>query len=65
MAQRFYDIFAIKVTGEIEIQGKKIKIDNGRGIIEHGLGRFSNFHIYDWRWANLQFTEGSVHLFYH
>jgi len=65
MAQRFYDIFAIKVAGEIEIQGKKIKIDNGRGIIEHGLGIFSNFHIYDWRWANLQFTEGSVHLFYH
>lgn len=65
MAQRFYDIFAIKVTGEIEIQGKKVNISNGRGIIEHGLGIFSNFHIYDWRWANLQFPEGSVHLFYH
>ncbi len=65
MAQQFYDIFAIKVTGTIEIQGKKIQVSNGRGIIEHGLGIFSNLNIYDWRWLNLQFPEGQVHLFYH
>ena len=61
---RFYDIFAIKVTGEIEINGKKINISDGRGIIEHCLGIFSNLHVYDWRWLNLQFPEGAVHLFY-
>ena len=65
MANRFYDIFALKVTGEIEIGDKKVNITNGRGIIEHGLGIFSNFHIYDWRWLNLQFPEGSIHLYYH
>ena len=64
MAVRFYDIFAIKVTGEIEINGKKINISDGRGIIEHCLGIFSNLHVYDWRWLNLQFPEGAVHLFY-
>ncbi len=65
MAEQFYDIFAIKVTGTIETQGKKIHVSNGRGIIEHGLGIFSNLDIYDWRWLNLQFPEGQVHLFYH
>jgi hypothetical protein len=65
LAERFYDIFAIKVTGIIEAQGKKIQVSDGRGIVEHGLGIFSNFDIYDWRWLNLQFPEGQIHLFYH
>ncbi|MCE7743350.1 MAG: hypothetical protein GOP50_12940, partial [Candidatus Heimdallarchaeota archaeon] len=65
MAQKFYDSFAFKVTGEIVIEGKKIEINNGRGIIEHGIGIFSSLHIYDWRWLNLQFPEGAIHLFYH
>ena len=65
LAQRFYDVFAIKVTGEIEVQGKKLEIKEGRGIIEHGLGIFSGHNIHLWRWLNLQFPEGSVHLFYH
>jgi len=65
MAQVSYDGFAFTVTGEIEIEGKKVRITNGRGIIEHGIGIFSTFHIYDWRWLNLQFPNGTVHLFYH
>lgn len=65
MVQRFYDMFAIKVSGELEAQGKKLHITDGRGIIEHGLGIFSGFNIYLWRWLDLQFPEGSVHLFYH
>jgi len=65
MAIQAYDIFAIKVTGTIETQGKKIHVSNGRGIIHHGLGIYSSLDIYDWRWLNLQFPEGQVHLFYH
>lgn len=65
MAQKFYDSFAFKVTGEIVVEGKKIELKNGRGIIEHGTGIFSSSHIYDWRWLNLQFPEGAIHLFYH
>jgi len=65
MAQRFYDSFAFKVTGEFIVEGKTIEIKNGRGIIEHGTGIFSSQHIYDWRWLNLQFPEGAIHLFYH
>lgn len=65
MAQRFYDSFAFKVTGEFFVEGKTIEIKNGRGIIEHGIGIFSSQHIYDWRWLNLQFSEGAIHLFYH
>lgn len=65
MAQRFYDSFAFKVTGEFVVEGKTIEIKNGRGIIEHGTGIFSSQHIYDWRWLNLQFPEGAIHLFYH
>ena len=65
MAQKFYDAFAFKVTGEFTAEGKTVEIKNGRGIIEHGIGIFSNLHIYDWRWLNLQFPEGAIHLFYH
>ncbi|MFW9996897.1 MAG: hypothetical protein ACFFD4_32950, partial [Candidatus Odinarchaeota archaeon] len=65
LSQRFYDMFALKVTGEVEIQGEKLTVQNGRGIIEHGIGIFSNQDIEDWRWLNLQFPNGSVHLFYH
>ncbi len=65
LTQRFYDMFGIKVTGELKLQEHKITITAGRGIIEHGLGIFSNFNIHDWRWLNLQFPVGSVHLFYH
>ncbi len=65
MSQKFYDVFALKAQGEITIQGKTVQITDGRAVIEHGLGVFSTFHIYDWRWLNLHFKEGSVHLFYH
>ncbi|MHA1224329.1 MAG: hypothetical protein ACTSP3_13965 [Candidatus Heimdallarchaeaceae archaeon] len=65
MAQRFYDSFAFKVSGEFIVEGETIQIKNGRGIIEHGIGIFSNLHIYDWRWLNLQFPNGAIHLFYH
>jgi hypothetical protein len=65
MAQEFYDSFAFKVTGEFIVEGKKVEIKNGRGIIEHGTGIFSILNIYDWQWLNLQFPEGSIHLFYH
>ncbi|MCE7739270.1 MAG: hypothetical protein GPJ50_07820 [Candidatus Heimdallarchaeota archaeon] len=65
MAQKFYDSFAFKVTGEIVVEGQKVELKNGRGIIEHGIGIFSSLHIYDWRWLNLQFPEGAIHLFYH
>ncbi|MFX1514013.1 MAG: hypothetical protein ACFFCQ_15650 [Promethearchaeota archaeon] len=65
MAQKAYDLFALRVTGDIIVPGgKKIQVKDGRAIIEHGLGVFSNFHIYDWRWLDLQFPEGSLHLFY-
>ncbi len=65
MAQKAYDIFAMKVTGELTVPGgNKIQLKEGRAIIEHGLGVFSNFHIEDWRWLDLQFPEGSLHLFY-
>lgn len=65
LAQRFYDMFAFKVTGEIDVRGEKIILENGRGIIEHGTGIFSNLSIYDWRWLNLQFSNGAIHIFYH
>ncbi len=65
LAQRFYDMFAFKVTGEIDVRGKMIILENGRGIIEHGTGIFSNLSIYDWRWFNLQLTNGAIHIFYH
>lgn len=64
MAQKFYDMFAIRINGEIEVQGKKIQVKDARAIIEHGLGIFSGFYIYDWRWLNLQFPDGVFHLFY-
>ena len=65
MVQRFYDMFAIRVTGELKTQGNRIQLNDGRGIIEHGLGIFSTLNIQVWRWLNLQFPEGSIHLFYH
>lgn len=65
LAQRAYDVFAIKVSGEVEIQGKKLEISDGRGIIEHSLGIFSGFNIHLWHWLNLQFPEGILHLFHH
>ncbi|MDY6878259.1 MAG: hypothetical protein SWK90_18905 [Chloroflexota bacterium] len=65
MVQRFYDMFALKATGELKVQGRQLELTNGRAIIEHGLGIFSSYNIYDWRWLNLQFPEGTVHLFYH
>lgn len=65
MTQTFYDSFGFKVTGEFEVEGKRIEITNGRGIIEHGMGIFSSYNVYDWRWLNLQFANGAIHLFYH
>jgi hypothetical protein len=65
MSQKFYDIFAIKTQGTITVQGKTVTVKDGRAVIEHGLGVFSTYHIYDWRWLNLHFKEGSIHLFYH
>jgi|GEM_PF-7016293 len=65
IAQKAYDIFAIKVTGKIEVQGKEIEIKDGRGIVEHSLGIFSGYNIHCWRWLNLQFPEGTLHLFHH
>jgi hypothetical protein len=65
MSQKFYDIFALEAVGEIEVRGKRVEVTNGRAVIEHGLGVFSTYHIYDWRWLNLHFKEGSVHLFFH
>jgi hypothetical protein len=64
MAIRAYDMFAIKVTGTLDIQGKIFKNLEGRGIIEHALGIYSSSDICDWRWMNLQFEDGIIHLFY-
>lgn len=65
LAQKFYDMFAFKVKGEIEVRGEVIKLEDARGIIEHGVGIFSTLNIYDWRWLNLQFPNGAIHIFYH
>ncbi len=66
MVQRFYDMFALDVVGKLELQGKTLDLKKGHAIIEHGLGIFSNYSIYDWRWLNLSLSNGGVvHLFYY
>ncbi len=66
MLQRFYDIFAMRACGDLQLQGSPLILKEGRAIIEHGLGIFSNYDIEDWRWLNLGLSNGGVvHLFYY
>jgi hypothetical protein len=65
LIQRFYDLFGLQVEGEIEVDNQTIAVKNGRGILEHGVGVFSTMSFFNWHWMNLQFDQGSIHLFSH
>ncbi|MDH5403745.1 MAG: hypothetical protein OEZ01_08265 [Candidatus Heimdallarchaeota archaeon] len=63
--QRFFDTFGLKASGKLKLDGKEITLNNGRGIFEHGIGIFALFNIYEWRWMNIQFDNGALHIFHH
>jgi len=65
LLQKFYDSFAIEVSGKLQVDNREIDLDGGRGIIEHGLGIFGIENIYEWRWLDLQGDNCSIHIFYH
>ncbi|MHA1838870.1 MAG: hypothetical protein ACTSYO_02775 [Candidatus Ranarchaeia archaeon] len=65
LIQKFYDSFGLRVDGSITIDNRDIEVKNGRGLIEHGIGIFSTISFHEWKWLNLQFSEGSIHFFYH
>ena len=65
LIQKFYDSFGLHVTGSISHDNHAIEVVNGRGLIEHGIGIFSTLSFRQWKWLNLHFAEGAIHLFSH
>ncbi len=61
---KFYDSFGVKAVGKVNVAGSEVAVNNGRGIIEHGLGILTPYDISAWKWMNLQFENGAMHLFH-
>lgn len=61
--QKFYDIFGMKVQGNVTVDGKTYKVNQGRGIIEQSTGIFSTGNLSYWNWMNFQYGDGAIHIF--